>query len=207
MQLLAMLTMLIDHVGLIFLKQQEIWRIIGRIAFPLYVYTLVRGYEHTSSRTRYMVRLGVIAVLSQIPYQLALNSSGLNVVVSLLAGVIVLSAVDRTNTLLGSALIVAGACFIMELFPFDYGAYGLLLIVIFRYVPTRWLVASHLLLNILYLFLNGWVLQLWSILPTLLFVYGPSIWMRLESIRVRSWMWRSFYPAHLVLLAFLKWWK
>lgn len=207
MQLLAMLTMLIDHVGLVFFSEQEIWRIIGRIAFPLYVYALVQGYIRTSSRSRYIMRLGVIALLSQIPYQLALDSSGLNVVVSLLAGVFVLLILDRTESLLVSVLIVAVASFIMDFFPFDYGAYGLLLILIFRYAPVHWLIWWHLLLNILFLFLNGWVLQLWSILPTVVFVYGEVLWRRLELFRVRSWVWRSFYPVHLSLLAILQWWK
>lgn len=207
MQLLAMLTMLIDHVGLVFFPEQEIWRIIGRIAFPLYVYALVQGYIRTSSRPRYIIRLGVIALLSQIPYQLALDPSGLNVVVTLLAGVLVLLILDRIESLLTSIFIVAGASFIMETVPFDYGAYGLFLILIFRYAPLRKLVSWHFMLNILYLFLNGWVLQMWSLLPTVLFVYGPVIWGRLESIRVRSWVWRSFYPLHLSLLALLQWWK
>lgn len=207
MQLLAMLTMLMDHIGLVFFPEQEIWRIIGRIAFPLYVYALVQGYIRTSSRSRYIMRLGVIALLSQIPYQLALDSSGLNVVVSLLAGVFVLLILDRTESMLISVLIVALASFVMDFIPFDYGAYGLLLILIFRYAPVHLLVRWHFLLNILFLFLNGWVLQLWSILPTVIFVYGEVLWRRLELLRVRSWLWRSFYPVHLSLLAILQWWK
>ncbi|WP_054956424.1 TraX family protein [Paenibacillus dakarensis] len=205
MQLLAMLTMLIDHVGLVFFPDQEIWRIIGRIAFPLYVYALVQGYNRTSSKPRYIIRLSVIALLSQIPYQLALASSGLNVVVSLLAGVIVLLLLDRTESFLISVFIAAGAGFIMEMFPFDYGAYGLILILIFRYAPVHWLVPWHLMLNILYMYLNGWFLQMWSLFPTVLYAYGPAIWRSLERIRVRSWMWRSFYPLHLSLIAVIKW--
>ncbi|MFC7679724.1 TraX family protein [Paenibacillus sp. GCM10028914] len=207
MQVLAMLTMLIDHVGLIFFPEQEIWRIIGRIAFPLYVYALVQGYDRTSSRTRYMFRLGLIAVLSQIPYQMALHSTSFNVVVTLLAGIIVLRALDRINSFYMSALIVGAASLVMELLEFDYGSYGLFLILIFRYVPADKLVMWHFTLNLLYVFLNGWILQMWSLLPSIVFAYGPVIWARLESIRVRSWVWRSFYPLHLLLLAILQVWK
>ncbi|SMF81136.1 TraX protein [Paenibacillus uliginis N3/975] len=207
MQLLAMLTMLIDHVGFVFFSGQEIWRIIGRIAFPLYVYGLVQGYIHTSSRPRYMFRLGMIALLSQIPYQLAINPYGLNVVVSLLAGAVVLHILDRSDSLLLSIGIVAAASIVMEMFPFDYGAYGLLLILIFRYSPAYLLVPWHLMLNMLYLFLNSWELQLWSLLPTILIAYGPLVWKRIESFRVPSWIWRSFYPLHMLLLATIQLWK
>lgn len=207
MQLLAMLTMLIDHVGLVFFPGQEVWRIIGRIAFPLYVYALVQGYIHTSSRRRYMFRLGMIALLSQIPYQLAINPLGLNVVVSLLSGAVVLNLLDRSDSRLLSFGIVTTASLVMEMFPFDYGAYGLLLILIFRYSPVQWLVPWHLILNALFLFLNGWDLQLWSLLPTILIAYGPLLWKPMESFRVPSWIWRSFYPLHMLILAIIQLWR
>ncbi|WP_106766137.1 TraX family protein [Paenibacillus faecalis] len=207
MQLLAMLTMLIDHVGLVFFSGQEVWRIIGRIAFPLYVYALVQGYIHTSSRRRYMFRLGFIALLSQIPYQLAINPLGLNVVVSLLAGVIILRLLDYSDSQILSFGIITIASLIMEMFPFDYGAYGLMLILIFRYSPAQWLVPWHLMLNMLFLVLNGWDLQLWSVLPTMFIAYGPTLWKRIESFRVPSWLWRSFYPLHMLLLALIQLWR
>lgn len=205
MQLLAMLTMLVDHIGLVFFPEQEGWRIVGRIAFPLYVYALVQGYEKTSSRQRYLFRLGVIAAVSQVPYELALNPGGLNVVVSLVAGALVLKALDTVS---GSWLlfvaVVAGAAAVMEIFPFDYGAYGLILILLFRYARAHELVLGHLLLNVLYLFLHLWTVQMWSLLPTLAIAYGGRIAERLVQLRINRWVWRSFYPLHLAVIAILK---
>jgi len=40
--ILAFITMLIDHIGYIFFPFDEIWRIIGRIAFPLFAWGIVR---------------------------------------------------------------------------------------------------------------------------------------------------------------------
>lgn len=40
---LAMLTMLIDHVGLVFFPTDPAWRIAGRLAFPIYAYALYMG--------------------------------------------------------------------------------------------------------------------------------------------------------------------
>lgn len=204
MQWIAMLTMLIDHIGLVFFPHQEIWRIIGRIAFPIYVYALVQGHRYTSSRPKYIIRLAVIAVISQIPYQLALEPEGLNVVITLVAGAIVLYVLERSDSQLLSWMVVVAACALMSEFPFDYGAYGLLLILIFRYAQASWLVPLHLVLNLLFWFLNNWELQMWSVIPTAVIAYGPHVWRKLESIRVSRWVWRSFYPLHLLIIALLR---
>ena len=43
-KLLALLTMLIDHIGVILLKDIIIFRLIGRLAMPLYAYCIARGF-------------------------------------------------------------------------------------------------------------------------------------------------------------------
>ncbi|WP_347880709.1 TraX family protein [Paenibacillus sp. F411] len=203
MQWLAMLTMLVDHVGLVFYPGEEIWRMIGRIAFPLYVYALVLGYGRTSSKRRYFIRLGVIALVSQIPYQLSLNPEGLNVVVTLLAGGLVLYVMEKVDPA-ASILIAVIAAVLMEALNFDYGSYGLLLILIFRYAEGQMLAAWHLLLNVVFWYLYGWEIQMWSVLPTFLIVYGPAVWKEIEKVRVPSWVWRSFYPVHMIILAIVQ---
>lgn len=203
MQLIAMITMLIDHVGLLFLPGEVLWRIIGRIAFPIYAYALVQGHVHTSNYRKYAIRLFLIAVLSQIPYQLAFDTNGLNVVATLFASSLVLRMLDSAKPGPLSAVIIAGVCVIMEVLPFDYGAYGLLLVLIFKYAGPGKAVAMHLLLNLVYLFAYGWVIQLASILPTIVIAYGPGLWRKLEAWRLPRWVWRAFYPAHLAVLALL----
>ncbi|MCA1291634.1 conjugal transfer protein TraX [Paenibacillus sp. alder61] len=200
MQLIAMITMLIDHIGLLFFPGEVIWRVIGRIAFPLYAYALVQGYAHTSNFKRYATRLLLIAVISQIPYQLVLNDAGLNVVVTLLVAILVLKILDHTRPGVLSVLIISGFAVFMEVLPFDYGAYGLLLVLIFKYAQSTGMLLMHLLLNCVYLFSYGWTIQMISILPTLVIAYGPGLWKHLESMRVPAWVWRSFYPAHLFVL-------
>lgn len=49
LRLLAMLTMLIDHIGVIFFPDDIILRIVGRLAFPLFAWGIARGYRYTSS--------------------------------------------------------------------------------------------------------------------------------------------------------------
>ena len=200
MQWIAMVTMLIDHIGYVFFPNEMLWRIIGRVSFPIYAYALVQGHLHTSNKSKYMIRLFIIALVSQIPYQLALDPNGINVVGTLVVAVVVLNIVDRDSSKILSAGIILLFGMMMETFPFDYGAYGLLLVLVYRYCSSHQLVGAHLLLNLLFLFSNNWTLQMLSIVPTMIIVYGPRLWNRLESMRVSKWIWRSFYPLHLCLL-------
>lgn len=204
MQLIAMLTMLIDHIGLIFFPDDPEWRYIGRIAFPIYCYALVQGHLHTSSRPRYILRLLVIGLTAQVPFNLALNPEGLNVVFTLLLSEWVMIALDKLPKLRLAPLVVIPAAFVMDALPLDYNAYGLLLVLIFRYARSYGLVLFHLLLNVLSLFYYGWTVQMLSLLPTLVIAYGPALWERLVRLRMPRWVWRSFYPGHLALLALVR---
>lgn len=204
MQILAMLTMLIDHIGAIFFPGEMSWRYIGRIAFPIYCYALVQGHLHTSSRPKYVLRLLLIALLAQIPYNLALSPDGWNVVFTLLLSVLVLMILDKLpNAWLGLP-IVAAAVVLMEYYPLDYNAYGLLLVLIFRYTRSYGIVLAHLMLNLVYLFYYGWVVQMLSLLPTVLIACFPALRSWLERRRLPRWVWWSFYPAHLAVLAIIK---
>ena len=72
---LAILTMLIDHIGMFFLPitlfPGLMCRVIGRFTAPVMCFFLAEGYVHTSSRKKYGARLLIFGVISQIPYALA----------------------------------------------------------------------------------------------------------------------------------------
>ncbi|MNI59268.1 TraX protein [compost metagenome] len=206
MQFIAMLTMLIDHIGLLFFPGDMLWRVIGRMAFPIYAYALVQGFIHTSNYGKYTVRLFIIAVVSQVPYQMAFNTNGLNVVATLFMSILALKVLEGVRPGIWSALFICGMCVFLEVLPFDYGAYGLLLVLIFKYGKATEMVVMHLVLNLVYLVSYGWFIQMISIVPTMFIAYGPQLWRRLESWRLPGWMWRAFYPAHLAVLAAIVYW-
>lgn len=204
MQIIAMLTMLIDHIGYIFFPGELAWRYVGRIAFPIYCYALVQGHIHTSSRARYLRRLLVIALITQIPYNLALDPGGWNVVFTLLLSALVLTLLDKLPNLWARIPVVIAAVVVMDHLPLDYNAYGLLLVLVFRYTRSYGLVLAHLVLNIFYLFYYNWLVQMASIVPTILIALTPAFWVLLERKRLPRWVWWSFYPAHLAVLALVK---
>jgi len=89
--MIAVLTMLIDHIGATVLLQtvrastgneREIllfiyWTVrgIGRIAFPLFIFMLIEGFFHTRNRGKYLLRLVLFCPVAEIPFDIALNLS------------------------------------------------------------------------------------------------------------------------------------
>jgi hypothetical protein len=67
-KVIALVTMLIDHIGMLYFPEYMQFRTIGRIAFPIFAYQIAVGFQKTSSRLRYGKRLFLFACLSQIPY-------------------------------------------------------------------------------------------------------------------------------------------
>ncbi|MFB0844092.1 TraX family protein [Paenibacillus oleatilyticus] len=203
MQLIAMITMLADHIGAVFFEDQEIWRVIGRIAFPIYAYGIVLGYRHTRDLKSYMKRLLILAVLSQAPYMLALGKMGVNAVGTLLVCVAVLYVMEHRKKSVWLPVAVASVV-VMEALSFDYGLYGLLLVLIYRYTNSHTMVVGHFILNVLFLALKGWLLGAYSIIATIGIAYAPALYGQFERRSVPGWLWRSFYPAHLAVLALIE---
>lgn len=146
LRIIASCCMLLDHIGYLFPALSPL-RWIGRLAFPLYVFLLVNGYEHSSNRLRYALRMGLFALLSQIPFCLFCGYESYftkgNVFFTLLIALLVLWA---TDALAGRKIfrflapLPALAVFVLYHFGFlstDYGAKGLLLALCFFYLRKK----------------------------------------------------------------------
>ncbi len=70
-QIFAALTMLVDHIGLIFFPDRIWLRAVGRLSFPLFAFGIAEGVAHTRSFPRYLGRILLAALVSQPVYQLA----------------------------------------------------------------------------------------------------------------------------------------
>ncbi len=124
-----MVTMLIDHIGVVFLPGVLELRLIGRIAFPLFCFGIVTGFEHTRNWKKYALRLLLIGIVSQPFYMLALNHTWreLNVLATLLLGLLSIAGMRERKW--GSHLWAPLLCLAMAaLQPMDYGWRGVLLI-------------------------------------------------------------------------------
>ncbi len=137
----AMVTMLIDHTGVVLFPGDMGWRLIGRIAFPLYVWLLVEGFSHTSDLRRYILRMGAFALISEVPFDLAVSGTAVswewqNVYWTLVSGLLMLCVLDRIRgrgpvRWILTALAVLGFMIAAELLGFDYGCTGPFLVFVF----------------------------------------------------------------------------
>ncbi len=67
-KLLAALTMLIDHIGVLLFPTHDILRIIGRLALPLFAFMLAEGCRYTKNKVKHFLLLFGVAVFCQVVY-------------------------------------------------------------------------------------------------------------------------------------------
>lgn len=94
LKIIAIISMFCDHLGYALFGHFSILNLIGRIAFPIFAFQISEGYIHTKSVVKYLVRLGIFAIISQIPFSLFIhkftnsNPLSLNVFFTLFLGLL-----------------------------------------------------------------------------------------------------------------------
>ncbi|MGN0506998.1 MAG: TraX family protein [Lachnospiraceae bacterium] len=236
LKLIAIVTMLLDHIGAILLEKgllprissavfgghsirylpadYTFWshadlclRFIGRLAFPIFCFLLVEGFLHTKSVARYALRLGLFALISEVPFDLALykefwNTGMQNVFFTLFLGLAALAGIQYLESfflkhapkLRFLSLLPLIVCMILaELLRTDYAAFGVLLI------------------GLLYLLrrdrkrqcIVGAVATVWELTAPLAFLL--IYYYNGERGKLRSkYFFYLFYPVHLFLLALIR---
>lgn len=211
---IACVTMLLDHIGAVFLPgyyTYYILRILGRISFPIYCFLLVEGSHHTRNPRRYALRLAVGALVAELPFDLAFYGGPTlahqNVMLTLFLGLMALEAGKQlpSPAWLPVAVFCAGAA---ELLNTDYGAWGVLIIVAFDLVRQQrqalWKMA--LLLTLICLSMDSARVAFLGNLPIELFAVAAMIPIALYSGKKAihrkgiSFLFYSFYPVHLTVL-------
>lgn len=234
LKIIAIVTMLIDHVGAVVLLRMildnaaksgmvgmvpadglyqlyNVFRGIGRLAFPIFCFLLVEGFQRTGNRAKYALRMGIFALISEIPFDLALSSKVLefnyqNVYFTLLIGLLTMIAVDAVDRAAvksgdgnpGSILSVLRyfmelvvmflGAYVAECLHTDYGAKGVLCILVLYFFR----------LNRLMQCIAGACAFLWEQVAPLAFLlvgfYDGRRGLKLK------YVFYLFYPVHLLVL-------
>lgn len=198
LKIIAIITMVIDHVGAVLFPEQLIFRYIGRLSFPIFCFLLVEGFIYTRNVYKYVVRLGIFAIISEIPYDLVFsnelfNWNKQNVFFTLCLGVATLYLLKNTRQNFEKIIYIVFALFFAEMLRSDYGAFGILLIIWFYmlYEDKTWKLAG----GAIWSFYNGIGIQSYGALAMIpIALYNGERGMKLKYI------FYLFYPLHLLLL-------
>ncbi len=160
LKVIACAAMLIDHIG--YAWHITPFRYIGRIAFPIFAFLIVNGYRHTHDLKRYMLRLALFALLSEVPYDLlfygsAFNTQHQNVFITLLLGLCCIAMMDavKSRHVLLTLLPVAACCAAAMVLNCDYGYIGVLTVIAFHIFNGND-IRSRLCLTAAIALLTGW---------------------------------------------------
>ncbi len=233
LKLIACITMLLDHIGAVvvmawfenssgankgmLLDLYEMLRLVGRLAFPIYCFLLVEGHFRTRDPKRYALRLLGSALLTEIPYDLALYGGitwqHQSVMVTLLLGLVMLMAMGKQSAIWWKLLVVVPFALLAEAVNSDYGANGILVIALFALTRGNpwseilqlfglWCIFSPNHLMILNWF-GGFSVTVQEL--ALLAVVPISLYDGRKATKSKAvqWAFYLFYPAHLLVLYLL----
>lgn len=214
---IAFFSMLIDHVnkaliypyldGGIMLKVSNLFDIIGRIAFPIFIYFLVEGFFKTRNRKKYLQNLLVFGVISEVPFDLFTTGQifepnwnnimfTLAMVLAMIWGIdslkIKMEKLPKALWYVMSILIVAIVCLAAMNLGVDYEHHAILIGYFFYLFHDRMLIAIPL--SYLSMIKEPWALLGFGLLLT----YNGE---RGKQNKMFNYL---FYPVHLLILGIIR---
>lgn len=198
LRVIAMITMIIDHIGTVFFPGIAIYKIIGRISFPIFAFLIVEGSVHTSDIRAYMNRLLCFALISEVPFNLAFRRSFIsfgsaNVLFTLYAGLLIIDLIKRyhESNITWLKLFLIALC--IQFIGGDYLIFGILTVIIF-YTYRGKFYKICIALALLFTILMGG-LQTYGLLAlVILYFYNGR-----EGRKVGR-VFYLVYPLHLILI-------
>ena len=223
-KIIALLAMLVDHTTKIIGSRFLLLYLIGRISFPLFAFQTTIGYAKTKNVNKYLLRLLIFALISEIPYQIFINQIterndiSLNIFFTICLGVICMYIYDldikkdfhREKRFLYNSLKVIVIFFIIVFAKYinvDYGIFGVFLILFIHILYNK----NKILFSIGYIYLITieYINSFFYIVPFNYFIamliggYIPLIFMLLYNGKKGvglKYLFYIFYPVHLTIL-------
>lgn len=222
---LALFFMLLDHSWTALISPHCYWMTcVGRLAFPIFAFLIAEGCVHTSNFKRYALRLGLFALLSEIPFNLftagsLINMRSRNVMFTLLLGLLVLrcllwAAEKKTwGSVLAALSAFVAACVVADLLQVDYGSMGVVTVIMFgmtRHLPYKLLIQAVCLLvintfvpsRVLTIGSFGFAIQYFAVLS--MFFIGLYNGKKGNCGKWLQYGAYAFYPVHLTAVALLR---
>ena len=135
LHIIAMIFMLCDHMWATILDYEWL-TCIGRIAFPIFAFLITEGYIHTSNINKYIKRMVIFAIITEIPFNLMVSASPIypfhkNVLWTFVISLLTLKYLnfDNTKNIFKSILIIILAIIIATITMCDYFGAGVMMVV------------------------------------------------------------------------------
>lgn len=234
LKILALLAMIIDHIGgsvLVYyilgmghsecLTLYKVMRGVGRFAFPVYCFLLVEGFVHTKNIVRYIVSTAIFALVSEIPFDMALAKGELfsqghqNVYFTLFLALccmcVVRWIIQRFELfsavgIVLTVLAVGGFSLISLVFKTDYRGIGVLMIALMYLI--RHTLVSYVNVNVIYfimIFICAFALMVRYGNEVYAFAAVPFVTLyngRRGKIK-NKYLFYLAYPLHLLVLGLI----
>ena len=209
---IAIITMLIDHVGYIYITRfpdYYIFRGIGRIAFPIFVFFIAEGCFKTKDIRKYMMRLFIFALISEFAFDYAFHGTWLyfhyqNIFFTLFFGALSIYSFnyfhEKDKYLRVAFMMPVLMSVAAEFLHTDYGGVGVLLIFFLYYFHDNFKHQAFVLVlgNIILAF-SSHPIQLLGILTIF-----PLYFYNGQRGKNAKYLFYVFYPAHLLILGLMK---
>ncbi|QSX08387.1 hypothetical protein J0B03_11440 [Alkalibacter rhizosphaerae] len=213
LKVLAVLTMAIDHIGALLFPQQILFRVVGRLAFPIFAYQIAFGFEKTGNKNRYMMRMLIWALVTVWPfYRFSMIVTGdpryQNVLFTFFFALVVLRFLEKRQYL---AMVIFGIMPVIILeqagWSMDYGLYGIAVVIVFHLFkrPEQQMIGIFVSTLVYLLFrLVPRGIPLTMILGNIQFLAVFAVFLIRKDwklkIRLPKYFFYAFYPVHLFLL-------
>lgn len=207
LKILAAVFMTLDHMGLMLFPQFPLFRILGRLALPIFAYMIAEGCKYTRNKKKYFGMVFGLGAVCQTVYWFVDHSLYFSILITFSLSILMIYALQHwkeRNTPLSGLVFAAAVAVVYGLnrtFTIDYGFFGCMLPV-FAALPhktnhDRYPVSILTLgLGLLFLAVDIGDIQFFSLLalPLLLAYSGRRGKWKMK------YFFYIFYPAHLVIL-------
>lgn len=195
----AIIIMIIDHIGVIFFPANSWIRLVGRLAFPIFAFFIAEGMVYTRDAKKYLMRLGIFALISEVPFDLAFHNSiwytdGQNVFFTLFLGAAGIYLYQKMHNKTVGILLAAFVALLATYLYVDYGTLGVLLIIGFYFARNNLTWNLWVLAGINFCF--GWIQNYatFAIIPIAMYNGEKG------NGKLGKYFFYGFYPIHLLVL-------
>ncbi|MBE7041918.1 MAG: hypothetical protein E7399_00280 [Ruminococcaceae bacterium] len=211
LKIIALILMTVDHVGQELFPDQLIFRIIGRLAFPIFAYMIAEGCTYTKNKKRYLGLMAGLALVCQLVYFIVMDSLYQCVLVTFSLSICLIYLVDDTvkkRSGMGIVLLclsLIGVFYLTELLPkiltgstfrIDYDFWGVMLPVLIYLPKTKWGKLAMAALGLILLSLSFGSIQ-WYSLVSLLFL---ALYNGKRGPWKMKYLFYVYYPLHLIVI-------